>query len=613
MKKALSFILSLVVILSSCSISAFASNTAVLDISESNVGESVSPMSYGVCLNPNGNCLESGLSSNLIVNSSFEDEENGWEFDNIKAMYSNSDAMNKNNHNYETLTLNGKGAISNVGYSGDEIHFGKDESYDFSCLIKNIDFDGKIYACIDSKSNSKDLVQLSTTALSKNNWTKLETVLTSVKDEKGKLSIIFNGEGSLEIDDIILSSQLSYGYGENTWKYSSINQKFFDTLTYLNPKFVVLPMANDFSWENSVGAVEEREYSPYLYNFGVHEYFQLCSDLESSPIPSFSLADYSLDSDDYLNLKQNILNMIEYATSDALTSYYGALRSANGSESPFDLRYIAILDSNECYNDIKSAIESKYKDVTVLCNDDLLPISNADEKAKGIKRGNMKATTLDGAQLVESNALAYYTNMFCNVDNGNDLALVYFNNEDSFLAPSYYSQMLLANNIGDEKIATSLVFEKKQKQISTSITVDRNNQIIYIQYANCDSSQNISVKLDGFGDINLASKQFVCDYATAYNDFNKQYVAISQDEIEANADSFTFKADANSVGVVRICYGDATEDKLYQINNDSFLKTKKYVPVGVVVILVALGVSIPIGTVGGYFIYTKVISKKRKK
>lgn len=59
---------------------------------------------------------------------------------------------------------------------------------------------------------------------------------------------------------------------------------------------------------------------------------------------------------------QDILDLIEYANGNATTTYWGALRAANGSEKPFNLKYIGL--GNENWGEIyKRNFEALYKEV----------------------------------------------------------------------------------------------------------------------------------------------------------------------------------------------------------------------------------------------------------
>lgn len=59
---------------------------------------------------------------------------------------------------------------------------------------------------------------------------------------------------------------------------------------------------------------------------------------------------------------QDILDLIEYANGEATTTYWGALRAANGSAKPFNLKYIGL--GNENWGEIyKRNFEALYKEV----------------------------------------------------------------------------------------------------------------------------------------------------------------------------------------------------------------------------------------------------------
>lgn len=59
---------------------------------------------------------------------------------------------------------------------------------------------------------------------------------------------------------------------------------------------------------------------------------------------------------------QDILDLIEYANGEATTTYWGALRAANGSAKPFNLKYIGL--GNENWGEIyKHNFEALYKEV----------------------------------------------------------------------------------------------------------------------------------------------------------------------------------------------------------------------------------------------------------
>ena len=329
MKKALGFILTLVLALSVCS-SALAEDN-VLKISDKNISHEISDTLYGAFIEDISFTCDGGLVSNLVNNGSFEYAENpqgNWSFNSVEAVLSGDDAMNENNPSYEVLKIDGRGYIENIGfpelydyktYDVDEkkvnkpdMGFKKDEKYDFSIWLKNIDFEGTIGVYLNSKSNQSNVVTLSTKGIKTNEWNKFSATLKSAEDEDGSLVITFKGKGSIAVDFVSLIPQSSYGYGENEWKYTSLRTDLFTALKNLNPSFIRFPggclvegtdVNNLYSWKNTIGALEQRRQSPNLwgdsangrnYNntnaMGYHEYFQLCEDLSAEAVPVLNAA-----------------------------------------------------------------------------------------------------------------------------------------------------------------------------------------------------------------------------------------------------------------------------------------------------------------------------------
>lgn len=487
MKRFIAAALSAAVALSAAA-PAFAAQEATLRIDPAAVSHEVSDTLYGVFIEDISKAGDGGLVSNLVYNNSFEyndtPEENAelneayWRFTNIGHTVSSDDAMNENNTHYEVLEVNGRGLVSNLGcvehwdyktYDPNEklqekadMGFKEGLDYDFSCYIKNIDFDGEISVYLDGDKNPQTAYQLDISNTGAD-WRKVETVLTSAATEDGALTIELNGSGTLYLDFVELIPQDSYGYGDSKWKYTPLRADLVDALQKLSPSFIRFPggcfcegdsLDNLFDWKKTIGPLEEREQSynvwrnddagDYYINsnaMGYGEYFNLCEDLGAEPVPclnagltcqgrngfdinvdareKLSMTDeefrqylidvrgYSesdgdgienrtnevnalgytseADFDAYLetialtpgtpewqNYVQDILDLIEYANGDSTTTYWGAIRAANGHEEPYDLKYIGL--GNENWGDVYwrnfdalyKAVKAAYPDITII-------------------------------------------------------------------------------------------------------------------------------------------------------------------------------------------------------------------------------------------------------
>ena len=152
----------------------------------------------------------------LVNNDSFEYEFNkttAWQADKIElSTDDNSAPMNAGNPTYATIKANGSGKLTNLGFTElydyktydineskkntADMGFKKGVNYDFSCYIKNVDFDGTVSVYLNSPSNKSNVTELD---ISNTNgiWTKLTTTIESAATEDGGLTIEFKGNGTL--------------------------------------------------------------------------------------------------------------------------------------------------------------------------------------------------------------------------------------------------------------------------------------------------------------------------------------------------------------------------------------------------------------------------------
>lgn len=480
MKKIITLVLSLTVILSSFAMPAYAAQELVLDVSADSKAYDISDGLYGAFIEDISFACDGGLVSNLVNNNSFE-----YEFNNLTAWNSSakrfepaSDTpLNGNNPNYAVIEVDGKGSLTNTGYtemyeyksyernekkaSTPDMGFKENTEYDFSCYIYNLDYQGTISFYLDSPKNKSNVTQLDISACG-NAWRKISATLNSVASEDGGLTLEFNGAGTFYIDFVSLVPQNSHGYAKPEWKYTSLRNDLYTSLEQLSPSFIRFPggclaegdsLDNLYNWKNTIGPLEERKQSYNLWRDGVgrdyintnamgyHEYFQLCRDLNAQAVPIVNVGltcqarngydDHVLalkksamtdeewqnyltevrhfdpqdtqgrqDFTNYIDSRpvkseedfekyldsialrpgtvewdayvQDILDLIEYANGDANTTYWGALRAANGSTEPFGIKYIGLGNENwgEVYRRnfeaLYKAVKKAYPDITVV-------------------------------------------------------------------------------------------------------------------------------------------------------------------------------------------------------------------------------------------------------
>ena len=520
MKKVICFILT-VILVCGAAVPIQAGTASQLTINRENVKHSVSPTLYGAFIEDLSYACDGGLVSNLVKNGSFEDAddpENSWVFSGVGVVHSHEDAMNNSNPSYETLTLDGRGTLENIGFSElydyktyeysekkantPDMGFKEGEKYDFSCYVKNVDFEGSVSVYLNSKSNSGNVIQMATNGIGNTSWTKLTATLTSRETEDGSLVIVLDGKGTIKLDFVSLVPQSSYGYGNDEWKYVTLRNDMVEALKNLNLSFIRFPggclaegatLDTLYSWKDTIGAPEERKQSTniwadanngkYYVNtnaMGYHEYFQLCEDLGAKAIPvvnagitcqgrngygdiliahrkmnmsdsewrAYLITERGFDEKDeegitnytefidgigiksekdyqkkldeialrpktsaFKNYVQDVLDLIEYANADATTSYWGALRAANGHEEPFDIEYLAIGNENwgELYfrnlKEIYKEVHKKYPKLKIVTSAGAATEGSDYEYSWSELNGNYSKTIADEHYYVSDNWL----------------------------------------------------------------------------------------------------------------------------------------------------------------------------------------------------------------
>lgn len=677
MKKFVSFFVSLCIMLTCCT-TVLASDNTALNINKDSISHDVSEYLYGISMDEDNLANDGGLVSNMVSNGSFEYADDtcpAWELANAVTL-SKNDTMSENNENSAIIHCDNKSVtIKNTGY--DNMTFEENEKYEFSLYARNISFSGTIGFYLDSKKNSNNIIQVSDGAISSNGWTYLHASITSSATEDGSLAIVFDGDGEIAIDMVSLVPQDSYGYGSDEWKYTSLRSDMVEGIKALKPSFIRFSVGssaktngkNDYySWKDTIGALDARrqyktdkseEYMVNTAAMGYHEYFQLCADLGARAVPvvGADMLAKKPGSDAFTNYVQDVLDLVEYANGDSVATYWGALRAMNGHQQPFNIKYIGIGNDSEkamyeeSFSIVQKAINEKYPDVTVirfagngeestmstssdyiidehyLTSDDFMlenghRFDGTDRDSKGIMVGSYSCN--NGANIsssveecsfltgIERNSdivtMAAYSPVIMRGDSG---AMMCYDKLDLAYSPSYYAQMIFANNTGLKHIDTNLDSE----DVSESVTIDENSQMIYIKLVNSSSSkEKITVNLNGFGDISLVSNISVgYKYKDAYNSIGKQTVAPEVEDIESSVSNFDITLGGNSVNVIRVAYGENDGAQMWTVPEGIDTDTSIFFPNSAKVLMLVVVVGFLLGSGIGFVAYRKIAKKNRRK
>lgn len=384
--------------------------------------------------------------------------------------------------------------------------------------------------------------------------------------------------------------------------------------------------------------------------------------------------------DDFINYAQDVLDLIEYANADSTAGYWASLRSANGSEQPFNLKYLQIGGDNygETYwrnfDALKKIINEKYPDIVViastgyssdgedfdtawnkinssyssgLANEKVVDSkdntllqnvtrydsynqsgagvildeyrSSAYTKGNDVKNNNMFNASQEASFItgLEKNSsvvkMASYSPTFSKIGaNNKNQSLVWFDGNDLVYTPSYYTQLIFANNVGKNYVDSTL--DSDSDGVLQSVTVDETSRTLYIKLVNTSGNhEKISVNLSGFDEVSAVSQQSVgSDFKSAFNSTKKQTVAPRQTELEFEDGAFEAELAPYSATVIRVGYEQNNGNGFYALPDNLNTEVKAFVPMSIPVFIIMMIALFVVGSVGGYFAYSKFVLKGKK-
>ena len=384
--------------------------------------------------------------------------------------------------------------------------------------------------------------------------------------------------------------------------------------------------------------------------------------------------------DDFINYAQDVLDLIEYANADSTAGYWASLRSANGSEQPFNLKYLQIGGDNygETYwrnfDALKKIINEKYPDIVViastgyssegedfdtawnkinssyssgLANEKVVDSkdntlsqnitrydsynqsgagvildeyrSSAYTKGNDVKNNNMFNASQEASFItgLEKNSsvvkMASYSPTFSKIGaNTKNQSLVWFDGNDLVYTPSYYTQLIFANNVGKNYVNSTL--NSDNDGVFQSVTVDETSRTLYIKLVNISGNhEKISVNLSGFDEVSAVSQQSVgSNFKSAFNSTKKQTVALRQTELEFEDGTFEAELAPYSATVIRVGYEQNNGNGFYALPDNLNTEVKAFVPMSIPVFIIMMIALFVVGSVGGYFAYSKFVLKGKK-
>ena len=365
----------------------------------------VAPTMWGVFFEDINFGADGGLYGELVKNRSFEfpTAMMGWRETRVNYQKGRFLIINKSdntaNARFARITINnpdGNYALSNEGFRG--IGFHKEKQYDFSIMARtekptNIKIKVQLLNYAGKEIGSTVIENFS------NDWKKYSASIKTIDTaQRGKLNLVFEGEGIIDIDVVSL-------FPHDTWKNrpgglrSDLVQKIAD----LKPGFIRFPggcivegkdLTNRYQWKTTVGNQDDRKlimnrwnvefrHRPapdYYQSFGLgfYEYFLLSEDLGAEPLPILNCgmacqfnSGEVVAMDELQPYIDDALDLIEFANGD-ISSKWGKLRNNMGHPEKFNLKFLGVGNEQwepqyiERYKVFEKAILSKYPEIKIV-------------------------------------------------------------------------------------------------------------------------------------------------------------------------------------------------------------------------------------------------------
>jgi len=365
----------------------------------------VQPTMWGVFFEDINFAADGGLYAELVKNRSFEFPlpMMGWKMNRDKyergAIVINNKMDRHVNCKFASVTLNkaeGNLSLSNEGFRGMGFHSGK--QYDFSIMAKS-SYSASVKLKIQLVNSTGKVIGSTVIDKFTNMWkTYSASIITTDSAQKGKLNIVFEGEGAIDIDVVSL-------FPHDTWKgrAGGLRNDIAQLIADLKPGFIRFPggcivegrdIMNRYQWKTTVGKVNERQlimnrwnvefrHRPapdYYQSFGLgfYEYFQFAEDCGAEPLPILNCGmACQFNSGEVVAMEElkpyidDALDLIEFANGSVQTPW-GKLRSDMGHPEPFNLKMIGVGNEQwepqyfERYKVFEKAILAKYPDIKLV-------------------------------------------------------------------------------------------------------------------------------------------------------------------------------------------------------------------------------------------------------
>lgn len=335
----------------------------------------IQPTMWGIFFEDINFAADGGLYAELIKNRSFEFIKPlmGWNIVKKDASEGllvlsrgNQDVANPRFIRVSRQVADGRFGLENEGFRGMGIK--KGVVYHFSLYARNAS-PGRFPLRVELQRPDGSMIASVNLAAEGQEWKRYSADMTAGATEpKAKLTVWFEGEGSLDLDMVSL-------FPGDTWRNhpGGLRSDLVQLLADLKPGFIRFPggcivegyeLASRYQWKNTIGDIRERKtminrwntefkhrLTPdYFQSFGLgfYEYFLLAEELGAEPLPilncgmacQYNSAELA-PMDQLEPYIQDAIDLVEFANGPA-GSPWGKIRAGMGHPAPFNLKMIGI-------------------------------------------------------------------------------------------------------------------------------------------------------------------------------------------------------------------------------------------------------------------------------
>lgn len=376
-----------------------------LTVSADKTVAKVSPNMWGIFYEDINFGADGGLYAELVKNRSFEfiNPMMAWRELKPQGATGKTLILNTGNRKPEnpryarvTLPVTSRGyGLTNEGFRGMGIQ--KNKQYVFSIQGKSVSGNLKIKVqLVNEKGN--EIAEATVPAFSAS-WAKKEVTLTAKDgDAKGRLNILFEGNGIVDIDLVSL-------FPKETWKNrpNGLRADLVQMLADLKPGFLRFPggcivegydLSVRYQWKKTIGPkdnrpllinrwnteMRNRQAPDYFQTFGLgfFEYFVLSEDLGAAPLPILNCGmACQFNSKEVVPLDQldpyiqDALDLVEFANGSVKTKW-GKVRADLGHPLPFNMKLLGVGNEQwdeqyvERYKEFEKVFKVKYPEIKLI-------------------------------------------------------------------------------------------------------------------------------------------------------------------------------------------------------------------------------------------------------